>query len=130
MQQQASIGELRRCAGCQALNFVAPHLLAPLFGVPSGLYTLHHVIMHHTVGAGILRASAAQCPVMTHAQYITGTYDPAVRQEDNHARDLSSTEPYQRDNTLHFLLYAACHRLDAPSCYIHICMGLVWEQQV
>lgn len=33
------------------LNFIAPHLLAPLFGVPSGLYGLHHVIMHHTVGA-------------------------------------------------------------------------------
>ena len=32
------------------LNFIASHLLAPLFGVPSGLYGLHHVIMHHTVG--------------------------------------------------------------------------------
>lgn len=32
------------------LNQVAPMLLAPLFGVPCGLYKLHHVIMHHAVG--------------------------------------------------------------------------------
>jgi hypothetical protein len=25
----------------------APYLLAPLFGVPPGVYRLHHVIMHH-----------------------------------------------------------------------------------
>lgn len=47
-------------------------MLAPLFGLPSGLYNLHHVVMHHVEG----NASA---------------------------HDLSSTEPYQRDNFLHFL---------------------------
>ncbi|KAK9827672.1 hypothetical protein WJX81_006702 [Elliptochloris bilobata] len=64
--------------GYELLNYIAPYLLAPLFGVPSGLYTLHHVIMHHT--------------------------------EDNHApHDLSSTEAFQRDNPLHFLLYWLRH---------------------
>lgn len=29
------------------LNQVAPVLLAPLFGVPSGMYRLHHCLMHH-----------------------------------------------------------------------------------
>lgn len=29
------------------LNCVAPYLLAPLYGVPSGAYRLHHVVMHH-----------------------------------------------------------------------------------
>lgn len=32
------------------LNQVAPVLLAPLFGVPCGVYKFHHVIMHHAVG--------------------------------------------------------------------------------
>ena len=49
--KQDMTGSLWQCAGCRRLNFIAPHLLAPLFGVPSGLYGLHHVIMHHTVGA-------------------------------------------------------------------------------
>ena len=31
------------------LNHVAPMLLAPLFGVPCGLYRLHHCVMHHAV---------------------------------------------------------------------------------
>jgi hypothetical protein len=26
---------------------VAPYFLAPLFGLPSGAYRLHHVVMHH-----------------------------------------------------------------------------------
>lgn len=30
------------------LNQIAPYVLAPLFGVPSGMYSLHHCIMHHT----------------------------------------------------------------------------------
>ena len=54
------------------LNTVTVHLLAPLFGVPSGLYTLHHALMHHAEGN---RATL----------------------------DISSTEPYQRDDPLHFL---------------------------
>jgi hypothetical protein len=29
---------------------VAPYLLAPLFGLPPGAYTLHHCAMHHTQG--------------------------------------------------------------------------------
>eukprot|EP00882_Tetradesmus_deserticola_P020043 GHRQ01021597.1.p1 GENE.GHRQ01021597.1~~GHRQ01021597.1.p1 ORF type:complete len:176 (+),score=26.66 GHRQ01021597.1:356-883(+) len=33
--------------GCSWLNHLAPYLLSPLFGVPSGAYKLHHVIMHH-----------------------------------------------------------------------------------
>jgi fatty acid desaturase len=49
-------------------------LLSPFFGVPCGLYYLHHVVMHHTEG-------------------------------NRAGRDLSSTEPYQRDRLLHFLMY-------------------------
>jgi fatty acid desaturase len=30
----------------RALNAVAPLVLAPLFGIPSGVYTLHHAFMH------------------------------------------------------------------------------------
>ena len=32
------------------LNSIAPHILAPLYGVPSGLYALHHRVMHHVEG--------------------------------------------------------------------------------
>lgn len=54
------------------LNSMAAHFLAPLYGVPSGLYSLHHMVMHHAEG-------------------------------NRAAYDLSSTEPYQRDNLLHFM---------------------------
>lgn len=37
-----------------ALNGVMPYLVAPLFGIPAGMYQLHHCIMHHVVR--ILRA--------------------------------------------------------------------------
>lgn len=57
---------------CAALNWGLSLLMAPLFGLPSGLYNLHHAVMHHAEG----NASAW---------------------------DLSSTEPYQRDNFFHFL---------------------------
>ena len=43
-------------AGCGALNAVVPLLLCPFFGVPSGMYRLHHCIMHHTVGRAGRRA--------------------------------------------------------------------------
>eukprot|EP00899_Mesostigma_viride_P003359 jgi/Mesvir1/13023/Mv06020-RA.1 len=58
------------------LNGYSPYLLSPLFGVPSGVYRVHHVIMHHI-------------------------------ENNEKSYDLSSTEPYQRDNLLHFLLYLA-----------------------
>jgi hypothetical protein len=67
------------------LNGVAAHLLAPLYGVPSGLYALHHRGMHHCEG------NAAR-------------------------RDLSSTEPYQRDSLLHFVMSAA----SAASCQLSL----------
>ena len=62
------------------LNFIAPHLLAPLFGVPSGLYGLHHVIMHHTVGAQAFTLSDARpcqdaCP-KTPWSLMTRPYGP------------------------------------------------------
>lgn len=60
--------------GCNYLNWIAPMLLLPLFGVPSGLYRFHHCVMHHS--------------------------------ENNwYPKDLSSTEPYQRDHLPHFLIY-------------------------
>ena len=31
------------------MNGLMPFLLAPLFGVPCGIYSLHHCIMHHVV---------------------------------------------------------------------------------
>lgn len=37
-------------AGWRALNLVCPYLLAPMVGVPPGMYTLHHCIMHHGGG--------------------------------------------------------------------------------
>mmetsp|Transcript_30447 Transcript_30447/g.57388 ORF Transcript_30447/g.57388 Transcript_30447/m.57388 type:complete len:344 (+) Transcript_30447:92-1123(+) len=58
------------------LNHVAPYVLCPLFGIPAGMYRLHHVVMHHIENN--------VCPW-----------------------DLSSTEPYQRDNILHFIYYWA-----------------------
>ncbi|KAI3434847.1 hypothetical protein D9Q98_002901 [Chlorella vulgaris] len=33
--------------GLWPLNLLAPVLLAPLFGVPSGMYHIHHCLMHH-----------------------------------------------------------------------------------
>jgi hypothetical protein len=60
--------------GGQWLDSAVMAALTPLFGVPCGLYHLHHVVMHHS--------------------------------EANRAgRDLSSTEPYQRDRLDHFALY-------------------------
>jgi len=48
--------------------------LCTFFGIPPGMYRLHHVVMHHI--------------------------------ENNvFNEDLSSTEPYQRDNFFHFLVY-------------------------
>jgi len=32
------------------LNNVQTHLIAPFFGIPSGMYYLHHVVMHHCEG--------------------------------------------------------------------------------
>ena len=56
------------------LNGWAPYVLSPFFGIPSGIYFVHHCIMHHV--------------------------------ENNvFPWDVSSTEPYQRDNFLHFLHY-------------------------
>lgn len=55
-------------------NLLAPVLLAPLFGLPPGLYRAHHVHMHHA-------------------------------EENAAARDLTSTEAFQRDSPWHFALY-------------------------
>ena len=38
--------------GLGALNNVIPLLLCPLFGLPSGLYWLHHCVVHHSEGNG------------------------------------------------------------------------------
>ena len=56
------------------LQYLLPCVICPFFGMPPGMYRLHHVIMHHI--------------------------------ENNvFNEDLSSTEPYQRDNFFHFLIY-------------------------
>jgi fatty acid desaturase len=60
--------------GASFMNSVPSLLIAPFFGLPSGGYWTHHILMHH--------------------------------KENNEAGgDLSSTEPYQRDNFTHFLCY-------------------------
>lgn len=53
---------------------LCPNVLCVLYGIPPGIYRLHHVVMHHC--------------------------------ENNLFRyDISSTEPYQRDNFFQFLGY-------------------------
>ena len=55
-------------------QYLLSYGLCVLFGIPPGMYRLHHVVMHHI--------------------------------ENNvFNEDLSSTEPYQRDNFFHFLVY-------------------------
>jgi fatty acid desaturase len=56
------------------MNYVPTLLIAPFFGLPSGGYWTHHILMHH-------------------------------KKNNEVGGDLSSTEPYQRDNFLHFLHY-------------------------
>jgi len=58
---------------CTFLNNYVNYLLTPFYGIPSGVYRIHHVIMHHN--------------------------------ENNHEWDISSTETYQRDSLLCFLMY-------------------------
>eukprot|EP00281_Chroomonas_sp_CCMP1168_P004191 CAMPEP_0206270248 /NCGR_PEP_ID=MMETSP0047_2-20121206/32761_1 /ASSEMBLY_ACC=CAM_ASM_000192 /TAXON_ID=195065 /ORGANISM="Chroomonas mesostigmatica_cf, Strain CCMP1168" /LENGTH=387 /DNA_ID=CAMNT_0053698865 /DNA_START=112 /DNA_END=1275 /DNA_ORIENTATION=- len=56
------------------LNHLLPMVICNFFGLPPGVYYLHHCVMHHV--------------------------------ENNvFPWDVSSTEPYQRDNFLHFLFY-------------------------
>lgn len=50
------------CAEYRWLNRVAPMLLAPLFGVPCGLYRLHHCVMHHAVSP-VTRQTETSCKV-------------------------------------------------------------------
>jgi len=79
------------------LNGYVNWLMAPFFGIPSGVYKLHHVVMHHV--------------------------------ENNHALDISSTETYQRDSLLHFLMYylrfAALIYVELP---IYCCKTQRWDQ--
>jgi len=56
------------------LNQWAPLVLCPFFGLPSGMYYLHHCVMHH-------------------------------KENNVFPWDVSTTEPYQRDNPLHFICY-------------------------
>merc|ERR1719231_1553029 len=56
------------------LNGYLQYVMAPFMGIPTGMYHLHHVVMHH-------------------------------KENNVFPWDLSSTEPYQRDNLLHFVHY-------------------------
>ena len=40
------------CAEYPFRNAIASLLLTPLFGIPSGVYKLHHKVMHHVVSTG------------------------------------------------------------------------------
>lgn len=65
---------MKKGSSLQWFNNVAPFVLCPMFGIPSGMYYLHHIIMHHC-------------------------HDNCI------PYDVSSTEPYQRDNLFHFSIY-------------------------
>lgn len=39
------------CAEYPFRNAIASLMLTPLFGIPSGVYRLHHRVMHHVVSA-------------------------------------------------------------------------------
>ena len=41
--------------GVSGLNTVMPYLVAPLFGVPPGMYSLHHCVLHHVVRCSVHR---------------------------------------------------------------------------
>jgi len=69
--------------GYRILNYVAPIILAPFYGIPSGMYRLHHCVMHHLGN-------------------------------NRHGKDRSSTEPYSRENIVHFLIYWARHAFLGP----------------
>ena len=56
------------------MNNIPSVIIAPFFGLPSGSYWTHHILMHH-------------------------------RQNNEVGYDLSSTEPFQRDNFIHFIKY-------------------------
>eukprot|EP00475_Leptophrys_vorax_P003980 TRINITY_DN1232_c0_g1_i1.p1 TRINITY_DN1232_c0_g1~~TRINITY_DN1232_c0_g1_i1.p1 ORF type:complete len:433 (-),score=97.36 TRINITY_DN1232_c0_g1_i1:124-1422(-) len=56
------------------LNRYIPNFMSPFYGIPPGMYFLHHIVMHHC--------------------------------ENNlFPYDVSSTEPFRRDNIFHFLFY-------------------------
>ena len=64
----------RRLTRSRVLNALPSYVLGPLFGIPPGMYHLHHIVMHHN-------------------------------EQNVFPWDISSTEKYQRDSILHFVLY-------------------------
>jgi fatty acid desaturase len=58
------------------LKYFMPWVMAPFYGIPTGMYRTHHIMMHH-------------------------------KENNMFEKDLSSTEPYQRDSFLHWLHYWA-----------------------
>ena len=39
----------RLIAGYGVINLLVPLIIAPLYGVPCGMYKIHHKVMHHVV---------------------------------------------------------------------------------
>ena len=107
---------LTASAGVGPLNTLGPYVLAPFFGVPCGMYNLHHCIMHHTVMFRSVCTVCACVPSWLRAfRRRPGHMCLDHPQEDNRAPfDVSSTEPFQRDNVLHFLWFAPDPA--APKC--------------
>lgn len=68
--------------GAGLLNRLPNHFLSVFFGIPSGMYKLHHLVMHHVAN-------------------------------NEWGSDISSTEPYQRDNFFHLLLYVTRYAVGA-----------------
>ena len=99
-------------AGCNYLNWIAPMLLSPLFGVPSGLYRFHHCVMHHSVRCrAVLNPLMCLCDCQTKivsanlsVTLMQQCYVFHIQESNWYPKDLSSTEPYQRDHLPHFLM--------------------------
>lgn len=156
------------CAEYPFRNAIASLMLTPLFGIPSGVYRLHHRVMHHVVSTRsdlssseapdvqkkrgpcvtsatsacvccfrlawrkvaasnniipgqqgraaelslhtarhsvVLQLSTSRAAQELLYDWIPGPDKHGCLQEDNmNPKDLSSTEPYQRDNLAHFFM--------------------------
>ena len=57
-------------------NAIASLMLTPLFGIPSGVYRLHHRVMHHVVSArsDLSRITAPTMQKSWHACAISATF--------------------------------------------------------
>lgn len=89
------------------MNHLTEWILAPIFGMPCGVYNAHHCVMHHGVNLLFLPCLLILLSLMGDVFADSLLRHVLCCQEDNGELDLSSTELFQRDNFLHFLMYWA-----------------------